>query len=119
MKAKSVIHGKPVGPPFPRRRPARLNRLGALAVGFRFLEDFRNKVNPVSPTITVVDGASMLGGFYAHNASTIIVTGGRTSSLSGLEFKDSNMKNTYKYGFAGLYGFLIPKPFRENHDFTL
>ena len=45
--------------------------------------------------------------------------GGRTSSLSGLEFKDSNMKNTYKYGFAGLYGFLIPKPFRENHDFTL
>lgn len=81
MKAKSVIHGKPVGPPFPRRRPARLNRLGALAVGFRFLEDFRNKVNPVSPTITVVDGASMLGGFYAHNASTIIVTGGRTSVL--------------------------------------
>lgn len=43
----------------------------------------------------------------------------KSSSLSGLEFKDSNMKNTYKYGFAGLYGFLIPKPFRENHDFTL
>ena len=42
-----------------------------------------------------------------------------TGSLSGLEFKDSNMKNPYNYSFNGLYGFLVPKSFRENHDFTL